>query len=171
MKPQRHLLLFGSLLCAITAVKAQSIGPSLLNAAGSSTTVAGIIHEYSIGQPMAGNTYIGGSLVITPFALQPAATTGISNPEISATELKVFPSPMESGLYLQPAFKGSGTLHYSLYDVAGKLILEEEMSLISGSEQQTVSVAQLAAGQYTLQVLWTQSGITYTNGYKLQKLQ
>jgi hypothetical protein len=171
MKPQRHLLLFGSLLCAITNVKGQSVGPSTINTTGSSVIAGGIVHEYSIGQTMSGSTFTGSNMIITPDVLQPASTTGVNTPGIAASSLQVFPSPMENTLYLNPAFSSGGTLHYSIYDAAGKLIFDRETILKTGSEQQSVSVAQLAAGDYILHALWTQSGITYANAYKLQKLR
>jgi hypothetical protein len=171
MKLQRRLLLFGSLLCAITNVNAQSIGPSSLNAAGNSVNAGGIVHEYAIGQTMPGNTYYSSNLVVTPDVLQPAATTGISTPGIGASELQVFPSPMENTLFLRPSFKASGTLHYSLYDAAGRQITDQEVMLQTGSEQQTISVDRLAIGQYALHVSWIQKDNTYTSVYKLQKLK
>jgi hypothetical protein len=171
MKLQRHLLLFGSSLCAIINVNAQSIGPSGLTAAGNSVNAGGITYEYAIGQTMSGATLYASNLILTPDVLQPASTTGISTPGSAISELQVFPSPMESTLYLRPSFKAGGTLHYSLYDVAGKQITNQEAALISGSEQQTISVERLPVGQYVLQVSWIQQDNTYTRSYKLQKLR
>lgn len=171
MKLQRLLLLFGSSLCAIVNVNAQSIGPSSLTAAGNSVDAGGVVHEYAIGQTMPGATLYASNLVITPDVLQPAATTGIDRPGIPLSDLQVFPSPMESTLYIRPSFKAGGTLQYSLYDAAGKQITNQEAALISGSEQQTISVERLAVGQYVLQVSWIQQEATYTSSYKLQKLK
>ena len=171
MKPQRHLLLFGSFLCALTNVNAQSIGPSALTAAGNSTSIAGTIQEYAIGQPMSGVTYSSGSLVVTPNVLQPAVATGVNSLPIALSSLNVFPSPMEQTLFLQPSFNAGGTLRYSLFDAAGKLIADEEAKLATGTEQQSIDVTRLAAGQYMLQVQWSQAGNIYSRGYKLQKLR
>jgi hypothetical protein len=108
--------------------------------------------------------------VVTPGVLQPASATGINTPTISAGDLQVYPSPVENMLYLQPAFNKSGVLQYNLFDAAGKLVIGAEARLQAGNEKQTVEVSQISVGQYTLQVNWIQSGVTYTAGYKIQKL-
>lgn len=151
---------------------AQSVGPSALDAAGASVAVGGNIYEYAIGQVMAGNTFSAPTLVVTPGVIQPNMTSaGIKGQGITASQLHVYPSPAESTLHLQPAFNGNGTLQYSLYDAAGKPVISREAVLQSGIERQSLDITRIAAGQYMLQVIWTQSGSTYTSGYKVQKVQ
>jgi hypothetical protein len=167
-----HQLLFTAGLIAYgAAAHAQSIGPSTIDAAGSSVTIGGNTFEYAIGQVMAGNTLNAGSVVITPDVVQPAFATGINDNAIAANELLVYPSPVETTLFLKPSFKGAGLLQYKLFDAAGKLVLSNESRLQSGNEQQQLNVAGLAAGQYTLQVVWNKTNTTYTAGYKIQKLK
>ena len=170
MNPPK-LLLLSLMLCTATFVHAQSIGPSAIDAAGGSVSAGGNTYEYAIGQVVAGNTFTAASLVVTPGVLQPVSTTGVTLPAIAQADLKVFPSPAETTLYLQPAFSGSGSLQYSLYDAAGKLVLSHTVILKSGTERQVLNVAQIAAGQYMLRAMWLQAGITYTSGYKVQKLR
>jgi hypothetical protein len=167
-----QILLTTGLLACGAAAHAQSIGPSTIDAAGSSVTVGGNTFEYAIGQVMDGSTLnAGSSVVITPDVIQPASTTGVNDNTIGTNELQVFPSPVETTLFLKPAFNGGGSLQYKLFDAAGKLVLSKEARLQLGNEQQELDVAKLAVGQYTLQVVWNKSNTAYTAGYKIQKLK
>src|SRR5689334_18505096 len=103
----KNCLLLGAVLCIGSALQAQSIGPSALVAAGNSATTGTLTHEFALGQLTPGNSYISSGLVVTPGVLQPAAATGIAPRTITEADLKVFPSQVESSLFLQPAFSGS----------------------------------------------------------------
>lgn len=166
-----YFLFTAGLLAISTAAHAQSIGPSTLNAGGNSVTVSGNTFEYAIGQVMNGSTLTTGSVIITQDVLQPSFTTGVDDNTIAANELQVYPSPVETTLFLKPSFNGKGLLQYRLFDLAGKLLLSYEAQLQLGNELQQLNVATLSAGQYTLQVVWNKSNTTCTAGYKIQKLK
>ena len=171
MHPPKLLLMLGLGACAATPLHAQSIGPSAIDVAGGSTTAGSIIHEYAIGQVVAGNTFTAADLIVTPGVLQPAfSTAGITPAPGMLADMQVYPSPVETMLYLQPAFSGKGTLQYSLYDAGGRQVLQQEAILISGQERQSLQVAAFPAGQYVLQVTWLQLGKTDVATYKVQKL-
>ncbi len=172
MAPSPLRLLLLSCFFAPFAATAQS-GPSVLDAAGGSKTISsGDTYEYAIGQTITGAGYTSSSLVITPGVLQPTdKSTGVKSSGIAADELKVFPSPADHTLYLQPGFAGGGTLQYKLLDVAGNTVMQGEALLRNGTERQSLEVSPLAAGQYMLQVLWNKGGQQYAAGYKIQKLK
>lgn len=165
------ILLAAAAYAASVSVHAQSIGPSAIDATGASATAGGNNYEYAIGQVVAGNTFTSASLVVTPGVLQPAASTGINGHELLAGSMHVFPSPVETTLYLQPAFGSGGLLQYNLYDAAGKRVMNGALRLLSGTERQTIELSQIAAGQYTLDVSWQQADQVYRAGYKIQKLK
>ena len=110
-------------------------------------------------------------MIVIPGVLQPVAATGVGQHTISSTDMQVFPSPVVTTLFLQPAFSGGGSLQYSLYDAAGKLVLSHKTILKTDAERQSIEMEHIAAGQYILQVAWVRAGTTYTAGYKVQKLQ
>lgn len=169
---QKIFSLLGLALCCAAGAHAQSIGPSIIDAAGGSATAGGNTYEYAIGQTFAGSTFVSATLVVTPGVLQPLDNvTGIHTPGFAAGDMHVYPNPVTTILYLQPAFSGKGVLVCQLYDAAGKLVLRREQALATGSELQTVDIAALAAGQYVLNVTWQQGGLTRTAGYKVQKLK
>jgi len=150
---------------------AQSLGPAAIDAAGASFSSGAFSYEYAIGQVGADNTHISAALVLTPGVLQPQTnTTGISQNAIAATSLQVYPDPVESTLFIQPAFGNRGKLQMGLFDAAGKLVRRQEIQLETGAELQKMDVTPFAAGNYLLQVTWGSGGESYTSGYKLQKL-
>ena len=165
-------ILFSIAVLAGVPLYAQSIGPSAIDAAGNSITTGGITYEYAIGQPGNNSTFTSASLVVTPGVLQPVInTTGILPDAGLSAQLQVYPDPLETMLFIQPAFKGGGTLQSGLYDASGKLVLRQDALLKTGGERQALDVTQLAAGNYLLQVKWLCAGATSTAAYKLQKLR
>lgn len=158
-------------LAACCAARAQSIGPSTLNAGGGSGNIAGATYEYAIGEVVDGATLSSATLVVTQGVLQPTLPTSVAHGPRAITGLDVFPSPVETILYLQPKMGKRGRLEYSLYDAGGKLVLHNSAVLATGNERQEADVQALAVGQYTLQVSWLEGPNNYTGTYKIQKLK
>jgi len=169
----KELLIVLCLLLYSLAAGAQSIGPSTLNTAGGSQTIAGNTYEYAIGDVVAGNTYDGPGLVVTPGVLQPMVEdpSGINQPLIDAGALNVFPNPVEQVLFMQPDFKKGGILEYVLADVQGRVMLQGRAALGQGNERQQINMNHLAAASYNLNVVWKQAGKTYVRSYKIQKIK
>lgn len=171
MRQKLLLTLSGIALYCIPA-RAQSIGPSSINAAGGSGTISGNTYEYSIGTLALQQTYSSPSLIVTDGVLQPnIAPNSVAPPPIAAGQLSVYPNPVLSTLFVQPGFGKSGTLQYVLTDAAGKTVHTQSVALSLGTERQEINMSALAAGQYTLNVTWQQGGKNYATAYKVQKLQ
>lgn len=171
MHPTFKLLLTCG-LCALApaAVRAQSLGPTALTAAGGSGTINATTHEYAVGQISSGASLTAPGILITPGVLQPSINrAGVAG--IPQEQLQVFPSPAESDLFIQPAFSGAGELRYSLYDAAGRLISERNAKLQTGTEKQQLSVRALAAGQYMLHVSWNSQGRQSAGAYQIRKIK
>ena len=168
----KSILLAFSGMVTLSCAHAQSVGPSALNATGGSGTIAGNTYEYSIGTINLSQTFSSASLVVTDGVLQPILTpTNVAQPHISAAQLSVFPNPVSSTLFLQPAFAKGGQLKYMLTDAAGKTITGESHALVTGDERQEINMKHLAAGQYHLTVEWQSGSASFTNAYKIQKIQ
>ena len=155
------------------AARAQSIGPSALNATGGSRTIGGNTYEYAIGGVVSGDTYEGPGLVVTSGVLQPIVNDpdGIDQLVIDAGALSVFPNPVEQLLFLQPDFKKKGILEYILSDIQGRILLKNKVSLDRGNERQQIDMSHLAAASYSLSVVWKQAGKLYVKAYKIQKVK
>jgi hypothetical protein len=144
----------------------------VVDPAGLGIKIRGITYEYAIGQVMAGDTHIYGDFIVAPGVIQPTPRARITGKDIDASELQVFPDPVENTLFLLPAFRQGGKLNYALFDAAGSLVLSGESVLQGGTERQDLPVSHLATGQYILKVSWSPAGATpRTSGYKIQKLR
>src|SRR6188508_3310008 len=141
------ILLAGLSILASPSAKAQASGPDVTDAIGGSTTIGGITHEYAIGQMIDAETWFTGALVNAPGVLQPVKYVREGDGQIGASELQIFPDPVVTTLYLQPAFGRGGKLTYGLYDAAGALVMGREAELVDGAERQQLSVEHIAGGQ------------------------
>lgn len=172
MRHNRYKLLVLAALALSADASSQSLGPSELNATGASTSISGIVHEYAIGSVVATPAFSSANLVITPGVLQPDQPTGIDKVPIAMDALRVFPSPMETVVHLDPAFNGGGSIGLRLLDASGKLVLSRNVKLSAGTERQSLDVSALAAGNYFLHVSWIATGETeQQSSFKLQKLK
>lgn len=169
----KHLLNFlTTLLLLPCCLRAQSLGPAELNAAGHSVTVSGNTYEYAIGTVVGTPAYQASGLVVTPGVIQPhiATPNGVAETTIPGGSLAVYPNPVAQTLFLKPAFGKKGTLKYVLSDAAGRSLKTTAAPLEHGNELQEIPMSGYALGQYTLSVVWQEGGKTSTNTYKIQKI-
>jgi hypothetical protein len=154
---KKKLLAAGALIGAVglAPAMAQSVGPSVLNAAGRSATISGNTYEYAIGTVPLMPTYSSSTLVVTGGALQPASTTGIKDRMPALSGIQIFPNPVSTVLNVAPALGGRGLLQMRLFDATGKLVQVSEATLVTGTEQQTLNLNDLAASTYLLKLVWT----------------
>lgn len=158
------------MLFAVTGVRAQSIGPSTLNASGGSATISGGTHEWSVAENTVVSTYSSSSLVLTQGVLQPMPpATGISKLQNATDNVRVYPNPVQNELFLQCEFNSGGTLSYMLQDITGKLISRKEQQLSTGKEKITVSFDGLATGNYMLNVMYVQPTGNAAASFKISK--
>lgn len=152
-------------------VRAQSIGPSTLNAAGGSATIGSATHEFSIGEMVAVHTATGANIIVTQGILQPISrTSGLTDQQFFNQFLNIYPNPSEDLVYFQPSFTSKGILSYQLFDITGKPMMDGRFVLSSGREKQQISLDRFAAGSYMLNLSFEQGGTLYKTTYKLQKI-
>lgn len=163
------LVLFWTLV-AVIAAHAQSIGPSTLNAAGGGGNISGNSFDYSIGEMTVVSTYTSASLVVTQGVLQPP--DGPSAVAIETLQgLNVYPNPASTVVNISYQATESGKLSYSLMDMAGKTISRNTEDVAPGNFTTQVSVTQLPAATYMLQLVLQSGNVTHSTSYKIQKLQ
>lgn len=166
-------ILLSALLLATAAIKmnAQSIGPSIINAAGGSATIGSALHEFSIGELAVVHTATTSNIVVTHGVLQPIMkTTSIKDADFFKQFLSLYPNPTQNIVYFQPSFRRGGLLSYQLYDVVGRVVMDGSFELKYGSEKQQLVLGHLVSGSYMLQVRFEQGSNTFNTAYKIQKL-
>src|SRR5437016_6012346 len=96
---KRHVLWMLLVLAGAIHIRAQSIAPGTLNAAGGGGTVAGNKFDWSVGEMTMVSTFTGSGVIVTQGVLQPYhyVPTAVSDPHF-ADELQVFPNPATSAI-------------------------------------------------------------------------
>jgi hypothetical protein len=150
----RKTLFMAGMLVALASgyTKAQSIGPSTLDAAGGSAGLSGNTYEWSVGDMAVITTYTSGSLVVTQGTLQPFnIPTGVNVITLDK-QLKAYPNPATNTVFLEYDLNSKGKLTYILQDITGKVILQKTLAVSAGSSKETISMNALASATYMLNV-------------------
>lgn len=151
----------------------QDAKPFTMNSAGGTATIAGDIYEWSFAEMMLVNTSSGSNLVVTSGILQPFAPyVDINDPVASEIPMFVYPNPTAGLLNLVTGFKEQGKLLYQLFDVSGKNLISQRISLSSGDNITTLSLDQFPAGEYLLNVVFkADNSIMHNRSFTIQKIK
>ena len=150
--------------------RAQSIGPSTIDAAGGSAGLSGNTYEWSVGDMAVITTYTSGSLVVTQGTLQPFnIPTGINKITLDQM-LKAYPNPATNTVFLEYNLDNAGKLDYVLQDIAGKTVQQKTLSITPGSNKEAISMSALANAVYMLNVSYKPNeGVPQTISFKVIK--
>jgi hypothetical protein len=158
--------ILGLLLCS-GSLYAQST----LNASGGGGTIGSNTYDYSIGEMTLVSTETSSTIIITQGLLQPESrfATSTKNLIITQNQMSIYPNPTTAIINIQPQFTTAGTMQLRLVDAMGKIIIQQEDKLSSGTEKQQIDISGLAIGNYLLSVIYTNNQTTLRNTYKIQK--
>jgi hypothetical protein len=171
MKSKFILSAIPLLLLGLPNVRAQSIGPSVINVTGGSSTSSGNTFEWSVGESVVA-TSMSTYLIVTHGVLQPIepATTEIAGTAV-LPGLSVFPNPSSTIVNIQFDATRAGTLQYRLVDVLGKVLLENTSEVKPGTVNRQIDVKQFACATYMLHASFKSNGAAEeTTTYKIQKI-
>lgn len=145
---------------------------SATNVSGGKAKIGDATFSYSIGEMTMVNTISSSDLIVTQGLLQPTNNTPTTTRDIiiSQEQLNVYPNPTNGIVNLQPNFNSEGSMQLVLLDLAGKVVLRKNVSLDQGNELQKINVANLATGNYMLNVNFQSKNSISKNTYKIQKL-
>ena len=152
--------------------RGQSIGPSTLNSTGGSGTIGTTIFDWSIGEMTMVSTFTGSSVIVTQGVLQNnKVPDGVGHLDIT-NQLQVFPNPASSIVNVRYTAAGPGKLTLRLMDITGKLITTSNTQVDQGVTSEQLSIADLAAATYMLEVSFKgNSGTQGLTSYKIEKLK
>jgi len=157
-------------LLASSQARAQSIGPSTLDAAGGSAGLSGNTYEWSVGDMAVITTFTSGSLVVTQGTLQPFhIPTGVNKITLDR-QLKAYPNPANNTVFLEYKLENSGKLEYTIQDIAGKTIMQKTLAVATGNNKESINVAAFANATYMLNVTFKPNeGQAQTVSFKIIK--
>ena len=142
-----------------------------VNASGGSGTIAGNMYAYSIGEMVLVSTATTAEISVTQGLLQSDGdmTVGLQEDTLAAGHMLLYPNPVNNILYLQPQLDQGGELSMRLYDMNGRLIVDRDIQLGSGTERQEIDMASFAEGSYFLRTALRQGQQTYHKAFKILK--
>jgi len=170
---KKPVLLILLAMAGSASIRAQSAGPSTLNAAGGSTVVSGNEFEWSVGEMALVSTFSSSSIVVTQGVLQPFdGTTKVAENTTLRQQLKVFPNPATSVVNVEYTSATHGTISCRLLDLTGKVINNTTIDIKPGTNNGQIDVSPLACATYMLEVsLNSGSSTSDRTTYKIQKLK
>lgn len=158
---KKRLLILLMAMSGFHTIRAQSIGPKTINAAGGSGTIGSTELEWSIGEMTMVSTLSSSGIVVTQGVLQPADNyEGVKSTSSLSGQLQVFPNPVISEVNLKYTSQNAGTLNYRLIDMNGKVITEHAILATQGVTLEKINVADLACANYMLEVTVNQGSAT-----------
>ncbi|MEO7081861.1 MAG: T9SS type A sorting domain-containing protein [Flavobacteriales bacterium] len=142
-----------------------------VNASGGSGTINGDLYAYSIGEMVLVSTATVGQISVTQGLLQGEGDlhVGLQEDTLNAGNMTLYPNPVDNILYLQPELDRGGELYLRLYDMNGRLVVERDIQLSSGTERQEIEMASLAEGSYYLRTAMRQGQQTFHKAFKIMK--
>jgi len=143
-KCTQNIFLLISFLYFLTGNAQQSV-----NASGGNGTGSGGSISYSVGQiDYVSITSASGSAnqgVQQPFEIVVLGTNAFANINL---EMKAYPNPTTANLNLKISNYTTENLYYQVYDISGQIINQQKIT----SEETTISMDNLSAGNYIVQV-------------------
>lgn len=165
MKKTIYLLL---LLIAGLNAKAQQSTPFIVNSMGGTATINNTFYDWSFGEMLLVNTFSTPNLIVTQGVLQPESyggPSGINTPTSAIKNIKIYPNPSQDIIYIQSDDKTERKFQYTLMDVSGKILTNEE-----GEKTQTINLSGFPAGMYMLKITVVEQQQTLSQTYKIQKI-
>ncbi len=162
-----------SLLVGFTFFASDVFSQQTINVAGHSAKINGMTFDYSIGEMTLVSTERNANLIITQGMLQPIGSGSIANDEPGNTTLsdlseniKVYPNPTTTLLYVETTETAVSDYAYNLYDATGKVVLNQNGKTQLGLNKFSLDLQSFAAGSYYLVIKKS----TETCSFKIQKM-
>jgi len=104
--------------------------------------------------------------VAPPVTITEDAGSSIVGQGIGKMELTIMPNPVSSALNYKAIGRDNGTYQLHITDTFGKIVKTQSINLITGENQNSIDVSDLAKGVYILQI----SGENYYAAERMLKL-
>lgn len=157
------------LLASAIYSRARMILPSTLNASGATVNKGYYIFDWSIGESTAVLTLTKGNLMVTQGVLQYHSGNVVDKNVAMIwfpNEVKLFPNPVRNILEINFMHVVSGSLHFELFNNAGKLLWQKDALYNGISLTEKLNMAGMPAGNYTLYLYQNDSPDSSRKYYK-----
>jgi hypothetical protein len=152
----------------ILGASLQSQAQTAFSASSHSATIQGNKYEYTIGEMTLVSTERNSHLIITQGYLQPTEgnkPTDLDNAN-SLQNIKVYPNPTQDVVNFEMLEDMKGSISYQLYDVAGKVLLKNDLDQ---AQRFTIDMQSYAIGNYYVLITLNNATEPIKYTYKIQK--
>jgi hypothetical protein len=143
--------------------------PSTLNASGATVNKGNYSFDWSIGESTAVSTLTNGNLMVTQGVLQ-YHSGNVVDKNVGIiwfpNEVKLFPNPVRNILEINFMHVVAGSLHFELFNNAGKLLWQKDALYNGISLTEKLNMAGMPSGNYTLYVYQNDSPDSARKYYK-----
>ncbi len=154
------------LVGALTAANAQSISPEVIATSGEHFSNGTSQLSWTIGEVMIDTYSEGGNIVTQGFHQTQLTVTSIEESNPLSLDVNVFPNPTSQ--FLNIGVEGEHSeLTATLYDMHGKLLMQESLQSGQGSAQ--LDLSKLAIAYYILKVV-DENG-RYASSHRVNKAE
>jgi hypothetical protein len=172
--PNTHNLKKGLYICLLFLVSAnycsaQMVLPSTLNASGAIANKGYYSFDWSVGESAAVSTLANSNLMITQGVLQYHSGNVVERNVGMIwfpNEVKLFPNPVRNILEINFMHVVAGSLHFELFNNAGKLLWQKDALYNGISLTEKLNMAGMPAGNYTLYLYQNNSPDSSRKYYK-----
>lgn len=119
----------------------------VVSSAGATQEASGYEVSWTLGEPVIETFSLASNILTQGFHQTKLVITAIGEPEIMASELKVYPNPT-SDFFIIHFSSDLKDKHYSLFDMTGKML---ELNSILETDTK-INVSNLASGTYLLHI-------------------
>ncbi|MFN7117892.1 MAG: choice-of-anchor V domain-containing protein [Saprospiraceae bacterium] len=116
---------------------------------------SGPVRFYAAGNAANNNGSSSGDASATlanPLVISEGSTSSAFDVELLPAKMTVYPNPVETQLNLSINIKESGRYFLSVHDMMGKELQRRTIQLLSGDNQESLNVNNLAAGHYAVRL-------------------
>lgn len=116
---------------------------------------SGAVRFYAAGNAANGNGSTSGdasAALASPLVISEGSTSSAFEVELLPAKVTVYPNPVETQLNLKIQIEESGRYFLSVYDMSGRALQRKTIQLLTGDNQESLNVSQLAAGHYAVRL-------------------
>jgi hypothetical protein len=146
-------LLFALLVLSGFQTSAQTIAPSVINAAGGSSIINSNTYEWSIAEMVDVATYNTGSNFVTTGLLQPLEEKlSVHLLPNNNTSVIIYPNPFTSIINLNIKSDKMQDIQIVIKNMLGQLVYQQAYALMSNNDVVQINLNQLSVGPYVIEV-------------------
>jgi hypothetical protein len=151
---KNRLLILTAMFAALCfTVQAQTLSPTVISSSGGFFTSGSAMLSTTVAEMTMVETFSAGSNILTQGFQQPeVVTVGIEETPVVSGDISIYPNPTSGSFVLSFNSNGNSESNIMLYNLAGQMVMQKQVSPISGLNTVNFDISSLAQGMYILEL-------------------